>query len=201
MASRKLLIRGVLAALLVSLLAGGAEGAGPWKGQIVDRETGQPIAGAVVLAIWTVRSWGEIHPHDEFHSAFEAVSDADGRFVIPEHTAVPTKPLTAIRGPQIVIFKAGFGGWAFQGGPYYPGTEDHHTAEQRIKRAWEAFAKGGAVFELRGAADRQQRLHWNGSVRPLDVPDDHMPQLLWALDAELVALGMQPYHVPKGRHQ
>ena len=197
MASRKLLTRGVLLALFMLLLAGSAQAAGPWKGQIVDRETGQPIPGAIVVAIWTVRSRGEVHPHDEFHSAFEAVSDAEGKFVIPEQTAVPTQPLTAIAGPEIVIFKAGFGGWAFQGGPYYPLTEDHYVREQRTKRAWEAFEKDGAVFELRSLTDRQQRLTRNGSARPRHVPDDRMPQLLEALDAERVSLGAEPYHVPR----
>jgi hypothetical protein len=200
MASRKLLTRGVLLALFM-LLAGSAEAAGPWKGQIVDRETGQPIPGAIVVAIWMVRSRGEVHPHDEFYSAFEAVSDAEGKFVIPEQTAVPTKPLTAIAGPEIVIFKAGFGGWAFQGGPHYPLTEDHYVREQRTKRAWEALEKEGAVFELRTLTDRQQRLTRNGDVRPARVPDNQMPRLLQALDAELVTLGVPPYHVPREQRQ
>ena len=198
MASRKLLILAVFLSLLVT---GHADAAGPWKGQIVERETGQPIAGAVVLAIWTVRSWGEIHPEDEFHSAFEAISDADGRFVIPEHTAVATKPLTAIRGPQIVIFKAGFGAWAFRGGPYYPVAEDSFVREERIKQAWEDFAKDGAGFELRRLDDRQKRLSWNSAVRPGHVPDGQMLRLLNALDAELITLGVPPYHVPKEKRQ
>jgi hypothetical protein len=198
MAPRKLLILAVFLSLLVT---GHADAAGPWKGQIVERETGQPIAGAVVLAIWTVRSWGEIHPHDEFHSAIEAVSDAEGRFLIPEQNAVPTKPLTAIAGPEIVIFKAGFGGWSFRGGPYYAVAEDHDVREQRIKRAWEAFGKDGSVFELRELTDRKQRLSRNSSVRPAHVPETYMPQLLRALDAELVTLGVPPYHVPRERRQ
>jgi hypothetical protein len=201
MASRELLIRSAFIALVTVLLSGSAEGAGPWKGQILERETGQPIAGAVVLAIWTVRSWGEIHPEDEFHSAFEAVSDADGRFVIPAHTAVPTKPLTAIRGPQILIFKAGFGPWEFQGGPYYAVAEDSYAREERIKHSWEAFEKEGAGFELRRLADRQQRLSWNSMVRPRSVPPERMLGFLEALDAERVSLGVPPYHVPKERRQ
>lgn len=200
MASRKLLIRGAVAALLtVVLLAGNAEAAGPWKGQIVDRETGQPIAGAIVLAIWTVRGWGEIHPEDEFHSAVEAVSDAEGRFVIPEHTATPTKPLTAIRGPQVVIFKAGFGAWEFQGAPYYAVAEDSSARDQRIKHAWEAFEREGTVFQLRRYADLQERRAWLGRVRPLSVPDDKIPRLLQALDEENISLGESPARDPRTR--
>lgn len=99
MAARQLLIRLVLGALVSVLAGGAAEAAGPWKGQIVDRDTGQPIPGAVVLAIWVVRSRDSIHPHDDFHSAVEVVSDGEGRFVVPEHTATSPKPLTELRGP------------------------------------------------------------------------------------------------------
>jgi hypothetical protein len=201
MASREFLIRGAVAALIVALLAPGAEGAGPWKGRIVEQETGQPIADAVVLAIWTLRSWGEIHPHDEFHSAFETVSDADGRFVIPEHTAVPPKPLSAIRGPQIVIFKGGFGPWSVQTGSRDLPAVSRWEHDQRIKRGWEAFEKEGTVFELRRLADGRERDNWLGSVRPLSVPDDRMPRILQALEDETLFLrrSLGPNPGPRGQ--
>jgi hypothetical protein len=197
MASRELLIGGLLVVTLLALSSGGAEGAGPWKGQIIDRETAQPIAGAVVLAIWTVRSWGEIHPHDEFHSAVEVVSDEHGRFVIPEQTAVPTKPLTAIRGPEIVIFRGGYGPWEFQGSPYYGVGEDSSARDERIKRAWKAFEKEGMVLQLRRRTNDRERREWLGLVRPRSVPDDSMPKFLQALDDEAVSLGLSPTRTPR----
>jgi hypothetical protein len=197
MAARQLLARLGVGLLVTFVLgAGVGEAAGPWKGQIVDRDTGHPIPGAVVLAIWTERSRDFIHPEDHFHSAFEAVSDEDGRFVIPQHHAVPTKPLTAIRGPQIVIFKGGYGGWAFQGGPYYPLIEDTYVRKQRIARAWEQFENDGVGVELARRMDRRERLNWMGLVRPLHVPDDKMPRLLEALDAEAVSLGLPTLRQP-----
>jgi hypothetical protein len=201
MASRELLIRGVAAALLVALLAGSAGAAGPWKGKVVEQETGQPIAGAIVLAIWTLRSWGEIHPGEEFHSAFETESDANGRFIIPEHSAAPAKPLSGIRGPEIVIFKGGFGLWRLQTGPSDLPAESRWEQDQRIKRAWEAFEKEGAVFELRRLANSQERRNRLGGARPLSVPDDRMPRLLQALDDETESLGLPTGRAPKRRGQ
>jgi hypothetical protein len=198
MASRELLSRATLIALVALLLAPrAAGGAGPWNGRIIDRESAQPIAGAVVLAVWTVRSWAEIHPHDEFHSAVETVSDADGRFVIPEHTARPTKPLTGIHGPQLIIFKAGFGPWEFEGSPYYGVGEDSSTRDERIKQSWRAFEREGAVFQLRRYTEHRQRSSWLGRVRPLSVPDDQIPRLLEALDAEARALDLSPARDPR----
>jgi hypothetical protein len=189
----RLLAGGLIATLLG---CGTAEAAGPWKGQVVDRDTGQPIPGAVVLAIWTVRSRDFIHPEDQFHSATEVVSDDEGRFVIPEHTAVATKPLTAMRGPQLVIFKSGFGLWAFQGAPYYPGIEDAYVAKQRIAAAWERFVQEGVVVELPRLSDRQRRIDVHTFVRPHSVPDEHIPRLVGALDDDRASLGLPRLRIP-----
>src|SRR3990170_3762971 len=37
---------------LLTLWVGIGEAAGPWKAQIVDAETGRPLEGVVVLAVW-----------------------------------------------------------------------------------------------------------------------------------------------------
>lgn len=49
--------RGVMFSSALALATGCAwfsngEGSGPWKAQIVDAETGQPLEGVVVLASW-----------------------------------------------------------------------------------------------------------------------------------------------------
>lgn len=197
MAARQLLVRLGVGLLVTFVLGtGSGEAAGPWKGRIVDKDTGHPIPGAVVLAIWTVRSR---EPADHFHSAFEAVSDEEGRFVIPEHTAVPTKPLTAIRGPEMVIFKGGYGSWAFQGGPYYPQAEESYVRRQRIQTAWTQFEGRGAVIELIRIHDRDKRMSWTSYVRPHHVPDDRMPRLLEALDREAITLGFAPLRSREGQ--
>lgn len=200
MAARELLVRLLAGGLIATLLGcGTAEAAGPWKGQIVDRDTGQPIPGAVVLAIWTLRSRDSIHPEDQFHSASEVVSDTNGRFVIPEHTAAPTKPLTAIRGPEVVIFKGGYGAWTFAGGPYYPLTEDAYVRKQRIAEAWKQFERAGVTIEVRLLTDREKRMSRTSYVRPGHVPDEHMPRLLDALDVEAIALGFSPLRKREGQ--
>ena len=50
-----------LRVFVVTLLMAGvcfpamSESAGPWKGQVVDKETGKPLEGVVVLARWEKR--------------------------------------------------------------------------------------------------------------------------------------------------
>ena len=51
------------------------------QGQVLDAETGKPIAGAVVLGVWTKpRGFGE--HYTELVGVREAETDADGRFVL-----------------------------------------------------------------------------------------------------------------------
>ena len=191
MASRKLLTRGAVAAVLVVLLAGIAEAAGPWKGQIVDRETGQPIAGAIVLAVWRTPVAGlRMHSETEFLDVDEMASDTDGRFVIPERARFSWRRFARVDGPQLLIFKGGYGLWQFRGAPYYASTEDTYTAEQRVAAAWDRFATEGVVLELPTVTDRQKRLAIHGHVRPLDVPDERIANLLSALEADRAALGL-----------
>jgi hypothetical protein len=57
---------------------------GPFRGQVVDVETGAPIAGAVMLAVWW-RTCG-IFGQECFVDAREGVTGADGRFEVPRLT-------------------------------------------------------------------------------------------------------------------
>jgi hypothetical protein len=196
MASRQLLVRLAVGVLVAVLACGVVEAAGPWKGQIVDRDTDQPIAGAVVVAIWTLRSPGVIHPEEDFHSALEVVSDEEGRFVIPEHTAVTTKPLAVVEGPDVRIFKSGYGRWQFQGSPYYAVAEDLHTAKKRIAAGWERFVGEGVVIELPRITDRRKRTEVHIYVRPGGVPAEHIRRLLAEIDADRIALGLPPLQTP-----
>lgn len=71
---------------LVALVAAGCrhgpEVEGPFRGQIVDADTGKPIEGAVVVVAWThLMNWFE--GGDREVDAREAVTNAQGRWEIP----------------------------------------------------------------------------------------------------------------------
>ena len=74
--------------LLLSLLAaaGCRSGAGQWgpfRGRMVDAETGAPIAGAHVMVSWERDRPNPVHWTQSFYDAQETVTGADGRFEIP----------------------------------------------------------------------------------------------------------------------
>jgi hypothetical protein len=102
-----------LLALLVAAVALGACGTspgvvrGPFQGQLVDADTGRPISGAVILAIWETVSFSPTgHGGQEFFDARETVSDASGHFELPILSA-PLWKLN-IQPPRICPFAPGY---------------------------------------------------------------------------------------------
>lgn len=57
---------------------------GPYKGKVVDLETGAPIEGAVVAGVWHVDQYGG--PVRTFCDAKEALTSKNGEFQVPRAT-------------------------------------------------------------------------------------------------------------------
>jgi hypothetical protein len=86
---------------------------------VVDASTGQPLAGAAVVAVWRQEGPGPGHPSERLHDAVEVVADTDGYFTLPRKTHFTT--VGEITDPDIVVYAAGFkpallGGVDFKGG-------------------------------------------------------------------------------------
>jgi hypothetical protein len=75
---------------------------GPFRGQIVDVETGQPIEGTAVLVVWWKDIPTPVHGVEKFYDAREAVTDAEGRFEVPWR--LPALFWLFIRRPQLSYF-------------------------------------------------------------------------------------------------
>lgn len=153
---------------------------GPWKGQIVDAETGTPLEGMVILAYWVkwTASWGGWAGGD-FIDAEETVTDPDGRFVIPPHSTFTLMPWSRITG-ELVILKPGYGLWAFRGG---------NPSRESI---WKRLERNEEIIEMPRLRTREERLmfyrqHWHV---PGIVPDEHAPRLLQAQEVERANLGL-----------
>lgn len=88
--------------VLISALAMPAVGwaAGPWKAQIVDAQTKQPLEGVVVVAAWwrATRTLGG--PSEEYHDSEEVVTDKAGRFSIRARRYSSLNPLVFFKGPE-----------------------------------------------------------------------------------------------------
>lgn len=172
----------ILAALLALAAPPAADAAGPWKAQIVDAETGQPIADAVIVLVWVKRFWSFPHYGRAVHDAAEAVSDADGRISIPARNLSTWVPLTWIESPWIDVFRAGYGRWRFKGSPDWD-KSDWDAYRERVKGALDQFEKDGVVIELAPVKSLDERARRRPDAL-LDVPAERVPRWHKARRAE-----------------
>lgn len=97
---------GLMLGLIACAPAQAFEKWGPFRGQIVDMETGQPIAGAAVLVVWWEAVYTPVQTNQKFYDAREAVTDAEGRFEVPRLT--PPFFTFRIFPPQVIYFAPGY---------------------------------------------------------------------------------------------
>lgn len=185
----------ILGMLLVLAAPVPSWAAGPWQALVVDAGTQAPLEGVAVLARWHRRAKG--HPAiglggTGFHSAVEALSGSDGRFRIPERTLFNPPLFFPIEGPEIALFKAGYGGWKFRG------TARDLTGPDVVieMRPLVTDAERRSYLEGRWPrADRQALIAWQSGespANPSDVPYEEAVRYEAAINAARAALGLRP---------
>src|SRR5262249_37698807 len=177
------------AVLALNLSLGVVEAAGPWKAQLVDAKTKQPLEGVVVLAWWTrnVRTFGG--PSEEYCDSQEALTDMDGRFTIAPRRFWSLNPLVFFRGPFVAMFKSGYGGFRWPG---YEGSEAWPKEKREsLQSAAHRLQRDGIVLEMSRLRTAEQR---NEYMKALDVPAvavplDKQPLMREAIADEQRSLG------------
>jgi hypothetical protein len=82
---------------------------GPYYGQVVDADTGEPIKGASVAGIWQFETYTLfIASETHFANAKETVTDEDGKFTIPLTFAFTSRPTSVLEKMKLVVFKPGY---------------------------------------------------------------------------------------------
>lgn len=137
--------------LLVFLVSAGcrfgADQWGPFRGRMVDVETGAPIPGAHFMVWWERDNPNPVHWTQSFYDAQETVTDAEGRFEIPRQRHFFTLLVSA---PRFDAFVPGYVAESSEvtprgGQPYVDATilkmRRLETREQQCKH--EPFGIGG----------------------------------------------------------
>lgn len=80
-----------------------------WAGTVIDESTQRPVSGATVALIWGTVWFVQMDGGEDFVSAVETVTDANGRFSLPAIPGFVLNPLRIFgRLPKTVIFKDGY---------------------------------------------------------------------------------------------
>jgi hypothetical protein len=159
---------------------------GPFRGRIVDAETGQPIQGAVVLMIWYELVYAVVQTNMEFYDAKEAVSGPDGTFEIPRLS------------PPFFTFRIYRPSWTL----FAPGYEFHR---QVVTPQTGQALVAPTVIEMRRLKTREERLKnlpsipgafysadpSGGALRKI-APREKIANFLRVLNEEETALGLKP---------
>jgi len=169
----------LIVSLGLTVLVSEASAGGPWRARVVDAETGQPLAGVVVLAYWTrsypsVGGWGGT----EYSASQEVVTGADGRFRIGSRWSYMVPLITKVDGPEWRIFKPGYGKWNYgdiENGEKFDGGEEITIS----------------LPPLKTREDRLAILRGPDNITGVIVPGKEKPRLLDAVNSERVALGLQ----------
>lgn len=88
---------------------------GPYRGKVVEFETGNPIEGSVIAASWTIPILGHLEILCDLK---ETVTDKNGEFELSRGWCI-NHPLAKIYKPNVIVFKPGYAaaeGWAFYSG-------------------------------------------------------------------------------------
>jgi hypothetical protein len=165
------------------------DAAGPWRAQVVNAETKEPLEGVVVLAWWTrhVRSLGG--PSSEYRDSQEVVTDRSGRFAIAPRTFFSLNPLVFFRGPFFGLFKPGYGE------DRWPGYEERETGSPEKRKKLGMYSNllemDGIVLEMPRLPEVQQRREHvkKLGIDVLIVPLEKRPLLQKLILEERRALG------------
>lgn len=172
----------LLLALLLLLLSGvGMAGAGwllytggPYRGQLLDAETRQPLEGAVVLFYWERDVYGGAGgPVAFFLTAKEVLTDKEGRFHIPWFIGMSLNPLSVVREPESIFYYSSYGSELVEVTP--PGGKPFRNP---------------TVVPMRRHRTREKRIEALSWLRPVGVPAEAMPNLIRLMKIEEAALGL-----------
>lgn len=113
----------LMAVSLLPLLSGCASiSAEPVAARVVDADTGQPLAGVVIMAYWDLHQ-GSLFGHAPSCGAVdieEAVTDENGNFRIPGWGPVTSSCDMRAESPSLILFKSGYYGGGVNNNPVNP---------------------------------------------------------------------------------
>lgn len=155
---------------------------GPYRGQVVDAETKAPLASAVVVALWRRDRVYPFQINSEHYAVRETVTGSDGRFVMEAQDIEEGAPRRTHK-PEFLVFMPGYGAFPSR----------HSSPKGFIA---ELFYGSGGTVELRRLEkqeDRRSNLSSGDPHKFTSTPEQNLPPLMNAVNAERIAIGLKPY--------
>lgn len=161
---------------------------GPYRGRVIDAETKQPLAGAVVVARWDRDIAQIVQSTAYLYEVCEVLTDANGEFVLQAEDVERHPPPRTLR-PIFVIF--------------FPGYRAYPFVQQTLQGVTGGnFEGAGATVEMPPLKTREERRKNIQRIYPhglSDAPFTDLPNFMRLVNSESVSVGLQPYQPQKRR--
>ena len=163
---------GVLVLLAVCAASPGGAEAGPYRGRVIDADTKEPLAGAVVLVYWNLFLIAPGHP-ERFLASDEAVTDGRGEFAVGSNPPRAAIPGTRVSRPHLSILRPGWAPFPFghTAPPWPPGGED---------ALLERMQQGAIIIELPRLKTLAEGERILDLLDPFAVPQERIPRMMEA---------------------
>jgi len=157
----------------------------PYMGTVVDADTGEPIEGAVVVAVYSTESYSVGGSVGHYLDAQEVMTEKNGEFRIPSLTSFTFRPLQTFRPwARMWIYKPGYAG--------YGCTYWHEKIEPK---EWPIPPNKHETFKLPKLETKEERKKYL-SCFPGLVPRAKYIKLLQLINDENLYLGFPPIPEP-----
>lgn len=152
---------------------------GPYKGKIIDAETGTPIEGVVVLGVWSKVAISPGGGVSSYYDAKETLSDKNGDFEIQ---GLGIKILSSVTPMNVMIFKSGY--------QYIDGPWESHKYEGGLMKNKAKVEGDRVIFPIRKLTMEERKK--NGPPTPPSVPSGKMKTLSKEINTERITIGLSP---------
>jgi hypothetical protein len=174
---------GVFAIMVLSIVSAACSPCGydgPYKGRVIDAETGTPIEGVVALGVWYKELPSPGGTVGSYYDAQETVTDKNGDFEIKGQGL---QILSTVSGMNILVFKAGY---QYIGpGLWYSLKFDGGLLRNKAK--WE---KDRAIIPIkRLTTEERNKRHVDKEM----LPDNKQHLLIKELNKEYKEIGISLY--------
>lgn len=164
---------------------------GPYKGKVVDKETGEPIGGAVVFIRFYTEFPSPGGAVSNYADAIEVLTDADGKFNIPAYRVKAFRMLHYWSDyAPVIIFKPGYGA--------YPG---HRDVAPRFGLAGGIPENEVVIIKLPKLTtleERKENLYNADAYNSWKIPYEKQKYLSKFIDSEREKMGFKPYRSNMG---
>jgi hypothetical protein len=163
---------------------------GPYRGKVVDAETGDPIEGVVVLGVWYYLIFGSMGgPFQEFYDARETVTDKNGEYYLE---GMGLRIFSNLKTMDAMFYKSGYyytekGDWDKIKGKEIWDWDDLRKMRRKAL-TWEGDKP---IIHLRKLTTEERKKALLPS-RP-GIPDDKMKLMTNEINKERIWRGFEPF--------